>query len=62
MPIKKPEPKKSKSPIKTCDFCGEPITPDYGTAVCVKCGEAKCVQFCIPGGNRTKCVECEEAE
>ena len=48
--------------VEVCDFCGMPIDEDWGAAVCMKCGDRKCVENCIPGGNRTICVECEEKE
>jgi hypothetical protein len=46
----------------TCDYCGAFIKPEFGEAVCISCGETRCVEFCIPGGNRTECTECEEAK
>lgn len=46
--------------LPVCDFCGDPIDPKYGTTTCAQCGEEKCVESCIPGGNRTICDQCEE--
>ncbi len=43
-----------------CPSCGDTINPSYGTSVCPQCGGTKCGEFCIPGGNRTLCVNCEE--
>jgi hypothetical protein len=44
-----------------CERCGSD-TKKYGTATCVECGANVCVEECIPGGNRTMCVQCEEQE
>jgi hypothetical protein len=44
-----------------CDFCGSESKP-YGFTLCVRCGERKCVENCVPGGNRTACTDCEEKE
>ena len=46
-------------PDTNCDFCGKD-TAKFGTATCPRCGQVKCVENCIPGGNRTVCVSCEE--
>ena len=46
--------------LETCDCCGDLIDPKFGVAKCTQCGEEKCVESCIPGGNRTMCTECEE--
>jgi hypothetical protein len=32
-----------------CNRCGEPVDPDCGTAVCVRCGEEQCVENCMQG-------------
>lgn len=45
--------------MKDCDGCGVEISENYGTCVCVKCGEKKCVENCIPGGRGTQCVDCD---
>ena len=42
-----------------CNFC-EADTAKFGVATCPRCGQAKCVENCIPGGNRTLCLSCEE--
>ena len=56
-------PKHAEKPVvEHCDFCGDPIKPNYGTTRCPRCGEVKCVESCIPSGANTVCVACEEAE
>jgi len=57
---KKKDAAKKKAPKEACAFCGKPISPDFGTATCANCGERKCVEFCIPGGDQTICVDCDE--
>ena len=42
-----------------CYFCGQDTTK-FGTATCSRCSAVKCVENCIPGGNRTLCLSCEE--
>lgn len=52
---------KDKAP-ETCASCSAPISPSFGTAACLSCEQTKCVEFCIPGGQGTFCVDCEGDE
>lgn len=58
--MKKKAAKKKAEPL-LCENCGEPIDPKFGVATCSDCGNEKCVEFCIPGGNRTLCLDCEDS-
>lgn len=45
--------------MKECDNCGMPVSSEFGTVACSDCGDERCVEFCIPGGVGTECVDCE---
>lgn len=53
--------KKASFLATVCEFCGT-NTAEFGVMKCPICGKTKCVEVCIPGGNNTKCIECEEVE
>lgn len=61
MAAKKPAKKKAAAPIEVlCPWCGEAAS--MGMTQCPICKVEKCVDQCIPGGVRTACVSCLEAE
>jgi rRNA maturation protein Nop10 len=55
------KPRKPPVVTETCDRCGTD-TKEYGSETCPRCGEKVCVQFCIPGGKGTVCIQCEGIE
>ncbi len=46
----------------SCPFCDQPINLSFGVSRCPTCEAIKCVEFCIPGGNKTECIHCGGGE